>query len=246
MPTASNRGQTIHYTVEGAGPLVIFQHGLLGAAENWRVLGFPGAFTDRFQVACVDSLGHGGSDKPADPALYGQAQRAGDIVAVADALGAERFHLVGYSMGGWISVGVAKYHPKRLASLTVGGWDLVSGAATAVAASGGVLSGFPALLEGARRLAPELTAWVTPEVEPGLQACWDALSDLDGAAEAVLGGGFPVMLWNGRDDPYHPTMAPFADAHDLRYLATSGDHLGAMYLHAGEAAKGLRAFIESV
>ncbi|UGY20676.1 hypothetical protein HAP48_0028995 [Bradyrhizobium septentrionale] len=42
------------------------------------------ALADRFRVVCVDSLGHGLSDKPADPALYNQAQRAGDIVAVID------------------------------------------------------------------------------------------------------------------------------------------------------------------
>ena len=87
MPFAINRGQHIHYTVEGSGPLVVLQHGLLMGASSWRDSGFVGTLADRFCVACIDSLGHGFSDKPSDPELYGEQQRAGDIVAVIDALG---------------------------------------------------------------------------------------------------------------------------------------------------------------
>ena len=76
MPFACHRGQKIHYTVEGQGPLVVLQHGLFMDAESWRANGFVAALADRFTVACIDSLGHGLSDKPADPALYAQDQRA--------------------------------------------------------------------------------------------------------------------------------------------------------------------------
>ena|ERR1700731_4002259 len=99
MLFASNRGQRIHYTVDGVGPLVVLQHALLMDADSWRRSGFVDALADRFRVACLDSLGHGLSDKPSDSALYDQEQRAGDIVAVIDDLGYDRAHLVGYSMG---------------------------------------------------------------------------------------------------------------------------------------------------
>ena len=75
----------------------------------------------------MDSLGHGLSDKPSDPEFYGQEQRSGDIVAVIDDLGYDRAHLIGYSMGGWLSVGLARHHLARLSSLVVGGWDPVKG-----------------------------------------------------------------------------------------------------------------------
>ena len=246
MPFVTHRGQRIHYTVEGAGPLVVFQHGLLSNAESWKQTGFVDALTDRFRVACVDSLGHGQSDKPADPALYAQQQRAGDIVAVIDDLGAERAHLVGYSMGGWMAVGVAKHHPERLASLTVGGWDLVRGieAARGAYQAAGVMT-FDQLIAGARSMAPMLVEWVTPEVEPGLRACWDALPQLDGAEAAVLGLPEPVLLWDGKDDPYHDSMQAFAAAHDLKFLSTPGDHIGAIMVHRAEGARGLRAFLEA-
>jgi pimeloyl-ACP methyl ester carboxylesterase len=111
MPFVSNRGQRIHYTVDGSGPLVVLQHGLLMDAAGWKQSGIVDALTDRFRVACVDSLGHGFSDKPSDPLLYSQRQRAGDIVAAIDDLGYDHAHLVGYSMGGWLAVGAAKYYP---------------------------------------------------------------------------------------------------------------------------------------
>lgn len=245
MAFTQHRGQDIHHTVEGEGPLVVFQHGLLGSAESWRQLGYVAALSDRYQVACVDSLGHGQSAKPADPALYHQQQRAGDIVAVMDALGAETAHVVGYSMGGWIVSGLAKFFPGRLASLTIGGWDLLHGLETARLAGAAGPSSLDALLETTREVAPALVAWVTPDVEPGLRACWDALHDLEGAADAVARAPFPVMLWNGRDDSPHAGMQAFAAAHGLQFLSTAGDHLSARFQFASEGADGIQAFIRA-
>jgi pimeloyl-ACP methyl ester carboxylesterase len=93
MPFVSNRGQRIHYTLEGEGPLVVLQHGYLSSAADWRTCGYVDVLTGAgFQVAAVDSLAHGQSDKPTDPALYALAHRAADVVAVIDDLGVERAH----------------------------------------------------------------------------------------------------------------------------------------------------------
>lgn len=245
MPFASHRGQRIHYAVHGDGPLVLLQHGLLVDGQSWNASGFVEGLADRFTVVVVDSLGHGLSDRPSAAALYGQKQRAGDLVAVIDDLGAERVHLVGHSMGGWMAVGMAKYHPERLASLTIAGWDLVRG--TVAAAPPGTTRQVPfdAMLGWARRTVPELVAWVTPEDEPGLLAAWDALTELEGAAAAGLGAKVPVLLWNGRDDPYHDPMRAFATSHGLEFLSTPGDHMGAVISHGAESAKGVRAFLEA-
>ena len=243
MPFATHRGQRIHYTVEGSGPVVVLQHGFLLDAQSWKAAGFVDVLADRYRVVCVDCLGHGLSDKPTDPTPYSQDQRAGDIVAVMDDLGADRAHLVGHSMGGWMSVGVAKHHPDRLASLAVGGWDLVGGVASALPANT-PLPTFDQVITGARSMAPQLLQWVTPEVEPGLRACWDALSYLDGAEAAVLGLGAPVLLWNGRQDPYHAPMQAFAAARGIEFLSTSGDHLGSVLFHGAESAAGIGAFVD--
>jgi pimeloyl-ACP methyl ester carboxylesterase len=240
MPFVTNRGQRIHYTVEGSGPLVVLQHGILMDASSWKQAGFVDALADRFRVACVDSLGHGLSDKPFDPALYGQEQRAGDITAVLDDLGHQRAHLVGHSMGGWLAVGVAKHHPNRLLSLVLGGWDPVNGLPPTPK---GPVS-FEALMKFAARAAPTLVEWVTPACEPGVRGAFDALSQLDGAREAVLSAAFPVMIWEAIDDPNHDARQNIALANGLRFLSSAGDHLGMLLKHGAESARGIRAFLD--
>jgi pimeloyl-ACP methyl ester carboxylesterase len=240
MPFASHRGQRIHYTVDGSGPLVVLQHGLLMDADSWTQSGIVNALTDGFCVACVDSLGHGHSDKPSDPELYGQKQRAGDIVAVIDDLGYDRAHLVGYSMGGWLAVGVAMHHPKRLSSLILGGWDPVNGLPPGPK---GPLS-FDFFMRFAKRTTPALVEWVTPEFEPGVRACFDALGQLRGARDAVLTADFPVMIWEGQSDPGYYPMQAFAAVNGLPFLSTSGDHVAAVLRPSAEAVTGLRRFLE--
>lgn len=241
MPFAVNREQQIHYTIEGTGPLVVLQHGLLLDSDSWRQTAIAAALAKRYRVACIDSLGHGLSDKPADAALYDQAQRAGDIVAVIDAVGAERAHVVGHSMGGWLAVGMARFFPHRLSSLVIGGWNLVSGLPPTPS---GPLT-FERLMDFARQTAPQLVSWITPACEPGVRACFDALGQLAGAKDAVLNLPVPVLLWNGREDASHAPMHAFAATHGLLSLTTPGDHLGMIFRHASEAADGLMAFLGS-
>jgi pimeloyl-ACP methyl ester carboxylesterase len=190
MPFVVHRGHRIHYTVAGEGSLMVLQHGLLMSGESWRQGGVVDGLTDRYRVACVDSLGHGLSDKPSNGDFYRQAERAGDIVAVIDDLECERAHLVGHSMGAWLAVGVAKHHPDRLSSLVLGGWDVVNGLPPT--RKGPV--DFDAFMMFARRTAPDLVEWVIPEYEAGVRACFDALGQLDGAREAVLRAGVPVLI----------------------------------------------------
>jgi len=243
MPFAINRDYRIHYTIEGSGPLVVLQHGLLSSGESWKEAGYVDSLTESFTVACLDSLGHGQSDKPIDAQAYRQSQRAADIVAVMDHIGADKAHLIGYSMGGWMSVGVARYFPERLDSLVIGGWDCVNGMSYVSSAMGIEMNSIDQLLTAAEAMAPDLVAWVTPEIRPALGACFNALAELDGASDAVCGLNAPVTLWDGTEDPYHDPMKAFAAENGLGFISTSGDHLGAMINNAPEHA---RAFQESI
>lgn len=246
MSFVTHRGQRIHYAVAGSGPVVVLQHGLFLDAETWAQAGFVEAFADKYCVVSIDSLGHGLSDKPTNAALYAQVQRAGDIVAVMDDLGCEQAHLVGHSMGGWMSVGMAKYHPDRLASLTLGGWDPVGGVASALPSGMTGPVSFDRVIAGARLTAPAVMAKVTAEAEPGLRACWEALEDLSEAEASVLGAGKPTLLWCGRDDPYHDAMQRFTERHQLLFSGVQGDHLGAVMTHGQQTAKAIRAFIDGI
>ena len=69
----------------------------------------------------VDARGHGGSDKPHDEASYTLDQRVADVTAVLDAERIEKAHFWGYSMGGWVGFGMAKYAPHRVNALIIGG-----------------------------------------------------------------------------------------------------------------------------
>ena len=70
-----------------------------------------------FRVLRFDTRGHGASDAPAGE--YTMDQLAADVHALLDALGIERFHFVGLSMGGMIGQQLALRVPLRMASLTL-------------------------------------------------------------------------------------------------------------------------------
>ena len=88
--------------------------------QDWQRAGYPDALRDEFQVVLVDDRGFGESDKPHDPADYGQDEYMGDMLAVLDALNIERTHYWGYSMGGKLGWALAVNHPERLRSVVIG------------------------------------------------------------------------------------------------------------------------------
>jgi pimeloyl-ACP methyl ester carboxylesterase len=71
-----------------------------------------------FQVVAVDQRGIGLSDKPEDG--YDTGTLAGDLVALMDILGHQRFALVGFDTGMLISYALAADHPDRVERLVVG------------------------------------------------------------------------------------------------------------------------------
>jgi pimeloyl-ACP methyl ester carboxylesterase len=121
MPYTTHQGVRIHYRVEGEGPPLVIQHGFTDSMETWYEVGYVAAWQNTFQLILVDARGHGHSDKPHDPDAYGMESMVGDVVAVLEALHVPKTHYIGYSMGGWIGYGMAKYASERLFSLMIGG-----------------------------------------------------------------------------------------------------------------------------
>jgi len=113
--------------VQESLPPVVFMHGFTLDHRMWS----PQAeqFGQTHRVICMDARGHGKSDAPKTG--YSRADRVEDLKRLVDALGIERFHLVGLSMGGTTSIGYALKYQDRLASLTLvssaaAGWDASS------------------------------------------------------------------------------------------------------------------------
>ncbi len=120
MPYVSNDGVRIHYHLEGDGPPLVLQHGTMQSVEDWQSYGYVQGLKRDWQLILVDHRGHGRSDKPHDTRSYGWDKSVSDIVAVLDDLNIPRTHYFGYSMGGSLGFGAAKYAPDRFHSLIIG------------------------------------------------------------------------------------------------------------------------------
>ena len=127
MATFSSGGLSIAYDdiqpADGVAGTVFLVHGFATSrAENWRRLGWYGAFERKgYRLVALDLRGHGESDKPHDPAAYGGDVLVGDIVGLMDHLDLGRVDLLGYSMGARLSLQTALTHPGRVNNLIVGG-----------------------------------------------------------------------------------------------------------------------------
>lgn len=117
-------GVRIHYIDEGQGVPVVLVHGFAVPAHlQWRKPGLIAALAKDYRVIALDNRGHGRSDKPHDPSQYG-VQMAEDVVRLMDHLHLDKAHVVGYSMGGFITLKLVTLHPERLLSAAAcgAGW----------------------------------------------------------------------------------------------------------------------------
>ena len=116
-------GVRIAYETVGSGPSVVLVHGFAASrVQNWKVPGWYETLTGAgYRVVAMDCRGHGDSDKPHDPAAYDHTIMAEDVAAVMEAANALPAFLMGYSMGGFISMHVLMDHPDMIKKLVVGG-----------------------------------------------------------------------------------------------------------------------------
>ncbi|MEX0847588.1 MAG: alpha/beta fold hydrolase [Ilumatobacteraceae bacterium] len=118
MPYARcSDGIRVHYEVFGraSAPVVVMIQGLGADKHGWDMQRF--VLATRYRVVALDNRGAGRSDKPFGH--YSLEQMADDAISVLDAVGSDRAHVVGASMGGAIAQIVALKHPDRMLSLTL-------------------------------------------------------------------------------------------------------------------------------
>ena len=116
-------GVRIGYETVGSGPAVVLVHGFAASRiQNWKGPGWYETLTGAgYRVVAMDCRGHGDSDKPHDPSAYDHAIMAEDVAAVMEAANAMPAFLMGYSMGGFISMHVLMDHPDLVKKLVIGG-----------------------------------------------------------------------------------------------------------------------------
>jgi pimeloyl-ACP methyl ester carboxylesterase len=97
------------------GTAVLFVHSLAGTLGHWADV-LMRCRAHRRAIA-FDLRGHGRSAAPSGDGAFTLEALAGDVAAVADACGLERFALAGHSLGGGVALAYAGAHPERVARL---------------------------------------------------------------------------------------------------------------------------------
>jgi non-heme chloroperoxidase len=116
-------GVRIAYETDGEGPPIVLVHGF-GASrvQNWRAPGWYETLTGAgYRVIALDCRGHGESDKPHDSAFYGESTMANDSALVMEAAGYASAFVMGYSMGGSLTIRLMNDQMRRVRAAVIGG-----------------------------------------------------------------------------------------------------------------------------
>ncbi|MGE3690029.1 MAG: alpha/beta fold hydrolase [Novosphingobium sp.] len=123
---AETCGYRTNYHDRGAGPAMLVLHGSgagVCAWANWRT--FIPALEDRFRIIAPDLVGFGYTETPADYPFRFMDSWVEQQIALLDALGIEKTHVVGNSFGGSLALWLAWKHPDRIDRMVLmgpGGW----------------------------------------------------------------------------------------------------------------------------
>lgn len=206
----------LSYTVDGPedGPVLVLGSSLGTSTALWEPQ--LAALTGRYRVIRYDHRGHGDSPVPAGP--YRIEDLAGDVLTLLDALGVDRAHIGGVSLGGMVAMWLGAKAPERVGRLALLGTSASLGppeswaqrAATVrahgmAAVADAVVNRWFTPPFAAER--PDVVAWARRQLmatpAAGYAACCAAIQtmDLRPLLSAITA---PTLLLAGEDDPATP------------------------------------------
>lgn len=122
MPNTHRSGVRIYYRDVGDGPPVVLVHGYTGSGwSNWVATGWVEALSGSHRLLIPDLRGHGRSQKPWRTEAYSVERLAADVISAMDAAGIGAAPIVGYSMGGIVTMHLLLNHPERFPRAGIGG-----------------------------------------------------------------------------------------------------------------------------
>ena len=212
MTQIETGGLSVRYAFADAAekPVVVFSNSLGTNLRMWDPQ--AAALEGRFQVLRYDTRGHG--QTAVTPGPYSVEQLGGDVLRLLDALGLERVHFCGLSLGGMIGMWLGVHAAERLDSLVLANTAALIGTEEAWNArierirETGLAAAAPSILE--RWLSPEFRSR-SPELCQSLErmlvatptegyvACCAALRDAD-LREAIAAIRMPVLVIGGTKD----------------------------------------------
>ena len=197
--TVRANGQQLYYEVHGDGPPLVLLMGIGYDSSLWTLAQVP-ALSTQFQVVLMDNRDAGRSSRADHP--YRISDMADDVAGLLDALGVERSHLLGLSMGGLIAQEFALRHADRLDRLVLTG----TGAAPARSAvdpieiwswvktndpTGEVFGGQQFVLAVLHSLPPQFRCCARHSRDAGQQSLSDGPRGLRATGEGIPAVRFP-------------------------------------------------------
>jgi pimeloyl-ACP methyl ester carboxylesterase len=210
----------IHYELRGSGTPLLLVMGLGADGSVWA--DHVAEYEKHFQCVLIDNRGVGQSDKPSGP--YSSKRMAQDVAEVADALGIQKAHTSGISMGGIVVQELALLRPELLLSATIiSSWARLNAYAVRVfehmkaARAGMRAEGFMDLIQlwiftapyyeahGQELAEGRAEAGANPEPQPqhGFDGQADACIAHD-CAERLPSIQTPTLVVAGEDDVFTP------------------------------------------
>lgn len=115
MPYIDSENVKLFYEETGSGDAIVWIHEFAADYRTWE--GQVRRFSRDYRCVTYNARGYPPSDVPEEGDAYSYEQQRDDVVRLMDALGIEKAHLVGLSMGAYAGLHVAMTYPDRVRSL---------------------------------------------------------------------------------------------------------------------------------
>jgi pimeloyl-ACP methyl ester carboxylesterase len=131
-------GTRLYVEEAGQSTPVVFVHEYAGDWRTWEPQ--MRYFSRLHRCVTYSQRGYSPSDVPSDPKKYGQDIARDDVIAMMDALGIDKAHVVGHSMGALTALQVGIHYPERCISVTAAGCGYGSSPDPAIVEQGRAMS----------------------------------------------------------------------------------------------------------